>query len=363
MAQKREFDIIVFGATGYTGHYVVETLAKSEEAAKYRWAVAGRSILKLRKTLDDVGLLIGRNLRTMTAIKADVEDEASLNAMAKRTRLVINTVGPFIQYGEAVVRCCVENGTAHLDTSGEQYYIERMQLKYHTRAGETGAFIVGGSSFASVPVDIGVDLMKSKFDGRLAQIENILRIKPGSQGYRFNVGTFSSMIHMMANMLLYRKQRHALMPDFDTLPAQPFVSSRKLPLYKQKQLNCWCLLSNEGDKQVVDRTQYSEHRRNGDLPVLYEQSIGFKSLLVPLGLVFWAIGVFILSQVGVTRRFMETFPRLCSFGMFSASGPTRQQAAEARFTHWFFGRGWGKADASNPTGPPNKKIIMRCDGP
>ncbi len=57
--KEREFDLIVFGATGYTGQYVVETLAKSEEAAKYRWAVAGRNRLKLRKTLDDVGMLVG----------------------------------------------------------------------------------------------------------------------------------------------------------------------------------------------------------------------------------------------------------------------------------------------------------------
>ena len=111
MAGSREFDIIVYGATGYTGRLVAEYLATRESAPK--WAMAGRSLSKL----EEVRALVGAPADTPLVV-ADASDPASLDAMAKRTKVVLTTVGPYQLYGNELVSACVANGGAAWDHSG-----------------------------------------------------------------------------------------------------------------------------------------------------------------------------------------------------------------------------------------------------
>ena len=112
METESRLDIIVFGATGYTGGYVVENLVKTidQENSDLTWGVAGRSEKKIREVLDEVSKHVGRILDGVQVILADVSDEDSILKMCQRGRIIINCVGPYSLYGEVVVKNCVVVG-------------------------------------------------------------------------------------------------------------------------------------------------------------------------------------------------------------------------------------------------------------
>lgn len=109
MENENRLDIIVFGATGYTGNYVVENLIKTidKENQDLTWGVAGRNEKKTRDVLDKVSTYVGKNLDGIPVIVADVGDEDSILKMCKRGRIIINCVGPYSLYGEVVVKNCI----------------------------------------------------------------------------------------------------------------------------------------------------------------------------------------------------------------------------------------------------------------
>lgn len=117
MADKA-YDIVLYGASGFTGAYVLETIAK-HDFYQLKFAVAGRDKKKLEKTLHEVSQTVGRDLSKLPIILADSKNEQSLADMAKQAKVVINVVGPYRLYGEAVVKAAVENGASHVDISGE----------------------------------------------------------------------------------------------------------------------------------------------------------------------------------------------------------------------------------------------------
>ena len=184
MSDLREFDLVIFGATGYAGYFMVRELVLSideqpDEYRNIRWAIAGRNIAKLEDTLIRLGKELGRDLSSVEKIQADAGDEESLQRMAKRTALVVNVVGPYNLYGRPVVEACVEAGTHHIDISGEMTYIEEMQIEYDLRARANDCLIISTCGWDSIPNDIGLDYLKTHFDGKLHSVESFMCILPG----------------------------------------------------------------------------------------------------------------------------------------------------------------------------------------
>ncbi len=152
MKRAAEFDIVVHGATGYTGQLVVEhLLGRYGTAGPLSWAISGRSLEKLEAVRDAAGAPAG-----LALIEADATDPGSLRAMAGRTRAVITTVGPYQLHGEALVAACAETGTDYLDLCGEPPWMRRMIDAYHERACATGARILFSCGFDSIPFELGV---------------------------------------------------------------------------------------------------------------------------------------------------------------------------------------------------------------
>lgn len=149
MSDSRELDLVVFGATGFTGRLVAEYLVGREGAP--RWAMAGRSQTKLEQVRDEIGAPGDTPL-----IVADTTDAGSLASLARRTRCVATTVGPYTLYGTPLVEACVEAGTDYTDLAGEVLWMREMIDAYGTRAAETGARIVHSTGFDSIPFDLGV---------------------------------------------------------------------------------------------------------------------------------------------------------------------------------------------------------------
>ena len=191
-----EFDIIIYGATGFTGRLVAEYIHATYPDRP--WAMAGRSASKLAQVRDEMGLPADTPL-----IEADASDPASLDAMVARARVIITTVGPYLLYGEPLVAACVKAGTDYVDLSGEPPFMWDMIEKYNDAAKASGARIVHSCGFDSIPFDMGVYFLQQEAQKRFgAPLKDVKGRVRGMKG-TFSVSSF------------------ALTPGFEG-PAQPY---------------------------------------------------------------------------------------------------------------------------------------------
>jgi short subunit dehydrogenase-like uncharacterized protein len=146
-----KFDIVVYGATGFTGQLVAEYLAAQyKNDANLKWAMAGRSREKLASVRDAIGAPADTPL-----IVADASDLASLKAMVAQTKSVITTVGPYQFYGNELVAACAAAGVDYFDLCGEPLWMRQMIDKHEAAAKASGARIVFSCGFDSVPFELG----------------------------------------------------------------------------------------------------------------------------------------------------------------------------------------------------------------
>ena len=196
----KTYDLIVFGATGYTGKNVVQYVAKSAtELGNLKWAVAGRNESKLRRILGQVPSELSGS--DPGVIVCDVADELSLLEMASMGKIVLNCVGPYRFSGEAVVKACLAKQTHHIDVSGEPQFLETMQLKYHNEAKEKGIYVVGACGFDSIPSDVGSSLVHKAMEGPVNSIEMYVEFGSSNTAKSpgVNFATWQSAIHGFAH--------------------------------------------------------------------------------------------------------------------------------------------------------------------
>lgn len=194
MAKNREFDVIVYGATGFTGRLVAEYLAKQYGVGgSLKWAMAGRSESKLAAVRDEIGAP-----KETPFVVADVSDPSSLKAMAERTSVVLTTVGPYQLYGSDVVAACVAAGTDYVDLCGETPWMHTIIDAHSDAAKKSGARIVLSCGFDSIPFDMGVFFLqeqaKKQLGGTVPRVKTRVRAMKGT----FSGGTVASFRATMA---------------------------------------------------------------------------------------------------------------------------------------------------------------------
>jgi short subunit dehydrogenase-like uncharacterized protein len=218
---ERPFDIIVYGATGYTGRLVAEYLAHHYGKDGPRWAMAGRSSEKLAEVRD----LIGAPADTPLVV-ADSNDSASLAAMAEQTRVVVTTVGPYQLYGEPVLRACVAAGTDYTDLCGEPVWMRQMVDALHQQAKETGARVAFSSGFDSIPFDLGVFMLqqeaKARFGAPAPRVKCRVRAMVGgfSGGTAASLGATLKALTANPSLIPIMQSPFGLTPGFEG-PEQP----------------------------------------------------------------------------------------------------------------------------------------------
>ena len=148
---NRSFDIIVFGATGFTGRLVAEYLHAHYAGSDLRWAMAGRSASRLAEVRDAIGMPADSPL-----LVADASDPQALAQLVSQARVVLTTVGPYQLYGEALIRACADAGTDYVDLCGEPLWMAQMIPQLEAPAKASGARIVFSCGFDSIPFDLGV---------------------------------------------------------------------------------------------------------------------------------------------------------------------------------------------------------------
>ena len=174
----REFDVVVFGATGFTGRLVAEYVAGRKPRT---WAIAGRNADKLRA----LGI-------SAPIVVADAMDPAACLDIAKRTRVVCTTAGPFSRYGNALVAACAEAGTHYCDLTGEVHWMRAMIDAHDARARQTGARLVFACGFDSIPSDLGTWATQQEFFARYGHFANRVTALFGEQSGGFSGGTVAS---------------------------------------------------------------------------------------------------------------------------------------------------------------------------
>ena len=185
---KAPFDLILFGATGFTGRLVAEYLNTTYRVGQsVSWAIAGRNLDKLARVRE----LIGAD-PTLPLIQADATDAASLAGLVAQTRAVISTVGPYQLHGEALVTACARAGTDYVDLCGEPGWMAQMIGKLDAAARASGARIVFSCGFDSIPFDLGVVFLQEeglrRFGVPLRRVRGRVRLMKGG----FSGGTMAS---------------------------------------------------------------------------------------------------------------------------------------------------------------------------
>lgn len=222
MRADAEFDIIVYGASGFTGRLVAEYLAaRFGTGGAVRWAMAGRGEEKLAAVRAEIGAPLDTPL-----VVADADDPESLRTMVRRAKAVLTTVGPYQLYGSDLVAACVEEGTDYLDLCGEPAWMRRMIDAHEARAKETGARIVFSCGFDSIPFELGVwflqETARKALGAPVPRVKGRVRAMKGG----FSGGTAASLKATMAaaakdpGVIALLKNPFALTPGFQG-PQQP----------------------------------------------------------------------------------------------------------------------------------------------
>ncbi|MBL6937584.1 MAG: saccharopine dehydrogenase NADP-binding domain-containing protein [Alphaproteobacteria bacterium] len=252
---SREFDAVVFGATGYTGRLVAEHLLKTYGVGgAVRWAMAGRSAAKLGEVAKEIGAPA-----TLPQIVADADNPASLEAMCRRAKVVITTAGPYQLYGSNLVAACAKTGTDYVDLTGESNWIAAMMQAHEEEAKKTGARLVFSCGFDSIPFDLGAwyaeEEAKKKFGAYAPRVRGRVRaLRGGLSG-----GTMASGTATMAaaqkdpSILRVLVNPFALTPGF-TGPAQPDGNQP----YEDKVAGSWVgpFMMAGINTKAVHRTNY-----------------------------------------------------------------------------------------------------------
>ncbi|MEM7278983.1 MAG: saccharopine dehydrogenase NADP-binding domain-containing protein [Pseudomonadota bacterium] len=193
-ANDREFDVIIWGASGFTGRLVAEYLCERYDApSQLNWAMAGRSEEKLKEVRE----ALGPSAKDIPILTGDSHNPDSLAALVARTKVICTTVGPYAKYGSELVAACVSNGTHYCDLAGEVQWMRAMIDKHQEEALASGARIVHTCGFDSIPSDIGVYYLQQQAKERHGQYfsEIKYRVKAAKGGP--SGGTIASMLVAM----------------------------------------------------------------------------------------------------------------------------------------------------------------------
>lgn len=313
MNQAREFDLILMGATGFTGRLVAEhLLARHGAGGDLKWALAGRNPDKLAEVRDGLGAAAG----TLPLIQADSHDRASLDALAARTRVVLTTVGPYAIHGKELVAACAEAGTDYCDLTGEVPFMHAVIGAHETAAKRSGARIVHCCGFDSIPSDLGVWFLQQaaieRFGAPLTRVR--LRVKAAKGG--LSGGTFASMLNIVetarANPDIAKvlKNPYALCPAGSRPDArQPYVNG---PTY-DPVLESWAapFIMAAINTRVVHRANALQNYAYGrdfryDEAVLTGTGIGgrLKATALAAGMGGFALAASLSPGRAVLKRFL-----------------------------------------------------------
>ncbi|GAA1243069.1 saccharopine dehydrogenase NADP-binding domain-containing protein [Prauserella halophila] len=323
---EREYDIVVFGATGFTGGLTAEYLA-AHVPDGCRWALAGRNTAKLQAVRERLAA-IDPSCADLPLLQADVTDAASLRAVAESARVVVTTVGPYLHYGEPLVAACAEAGTDYVDLTGEPEFVDRMYLAHHDRARRTGARLVHACGLDSIPYDLGTYFTVGRLpDDAPVTVDAQIRANADFSG-----GTYASALTAFSRgrrMATVAKRRRAA----DPRPADREIRTPAGPPTRDAETGRWLVPMPTLDPQIVGRSAAALPRYGTSFT--YRQSAAMKRLTT---LVATGAGLGVLAVAAQIPPLRDALGKLRKPG----DGPSAQRRARSWFQVRFTGHAGGQ---------------------
>ncbi|HWH96058.1 MAG TPA: saccharopine dehydrogenase NADP-binding domain-containing protein [Baekduia sp.] len=318
----RALDIVLFGATGFTGSLTAAELA-ARAPAELRWGLAGRNRDKLAAVRDRV-VAAHPGAPAPELVVADVDDAASLAALARSTRVLTTTVGPYVLHGEPVVAACAAAGTDYLDLTGEPEFVDRTYVAHHATAVASGARLVHACGFDSIPHDLGVQFTVEQLPESVPlRVRGYLRA-----GGRPSGGTLASALTGFSrprqNLAAARERRRVEGRD-DRVHIED-------PGRPHRALDGWAIPLPTIDPQIIGRSARADARYGPGFS--YGHYALVKRLPIAVGGVAGVLGVVAAAQLPPLRRaLLSRVPQ--------GAGPSDAQMAKGWFSVRFVGEGGG----------------------
>ena len=347
-------DVVLLGASGFTGRYIATELSQVAGQLGLRVGVAGRDTRRLRQLLGDT------ISAEVNVLHADISSTVSLNRLCQRTRVLINATGPYYELGWPVVRACLRAGTHYVDICGERLFSEKCQVELHDEAERNGVYCVSTCGFDSIPAEIGSLLLQKALPGGLSGFRCYLHMQPGAAGYRgVHVGTWVSSIHGTACVLPVLRLQSRLFAA--PLPAPRYSLSHRGLLHRAAPLaGQWCLPFLGPDVLVHTRSAAWRLRHRGTPPAQMQQYVAVAGFWRGLMIALTAILFGILCFLPGGQWLLNAFPEKLSAGIISRKGPSAEQVRQAKFTVVCEGEGWREPGAK---GSPDARITLRMKFP
>src|SRR3954452_21794026 len=250
----RPYDVVLFGATGFAGELTAEYLARNAPDG-CRWALAGRNRTKLERVRSKLAA-IDPALSALDLLIADSSDVRALAEIARSTKVVATTVGPYVTYGEPLVAACAAAGTDYVDLTGEPEFVDRMYVRHHTEAERTGARIVHACGFDSIPHDLGVLFTVEQLpEGVPLDVRGFVRAGGKPSG-----GTFHSA------MTAFTRVRQTQQAHKERRAAEGRENGRRVRLTAKphRELGYWAVQMPTIDPQVIARSARALERYGPD---------------------------------------------------------------------------------------------------
>ena len=333
-APDREHDIVIFGATGFTGELTAAYLAEHAPEG-LRWALAGRNQAKL----EDVRKRLARidaGLADLPLLHADSSDDASLRAIAESARVVVTTVGPYLLHGEPIVAACAAAGTDYLDITGEPEFVDRMYLEQHDRAVASGARLVHACGFDSIPHDLGAWFtVKQLGSADPIRLRGVVR-----SGAQFSGGTFHSALDAMSRAKQMRAASSARRKKEGRPEGRKARAVAGKP-HRDPVLGYWLLPLPTIDPFVVARSAAALASYGPDFK--YSHYAGVKSLAYAAGGAAAVGGLVVAAQVKPLRNLLKAKVK-------QGEGPSEKRREKSWFTVDFVGESAGRTVRTRVSG-------------
>lgn len=337
--RSRAHDVVLFGATGFTGALVAEYLARHYGASDVRIALAGRDRAKLERVRESL-----RPIHPAAAewpiLVADARDEAALGAIAEQAEVVCTTVGPYAKYGGPLVAACVRHDTDYCDLTGEVQFIRRMIDAHQDGAVKSGARIVHCCGFDSIPSDLGTLMMQEAMRERHGGTLHEVRFFAGESRGGASGGTIASMLNLLDEVERDRSVLRVVGDPYALVPkdARGRDGSDQKGIGYDRELGMWTapFVMAAINTRVVRRSNYlMDHRYGRDFRYSEAMSTGRG----PKGAVFatavtTGLGAFLgAASVPPLRKLLEK--RLPKPG----EGPDRETREKGYFVVRLIGKG------------------------
>ena len=341
-----KFDLVVFGATGFTGKRVIKYLR--DRKVKYSVAIAGRSEAKLKELQKELGT-------SYAVLLADCSNPKSVEEMAKSAKVLLNCTGPFRFYGEVVVKACIDAKTHYTDITGEPQFIEGMYEKYDALAQKNGVTVIPACGFDSMPAELGTMTAKEEFKkagGAVHDIEMFISSKSGPQGSVGNFTTFESAVYGVSDVAKLKAiRKSSKRPRLNTIGK---LKIHKLP--KKDPRVGWIVIFPGADPSVVKLSQQIQQIRNKDyVGANFGAYIVVPNFFALVTLIFGALMFASLASFGFGRNLLLSHPEFFTFGHFTKKGPTEEQIKGTSFSETFYCKGL--------VGEATKEIVVKVSGP